>query len=87
MVVTNNRETSRFEAHEGDQVAFLEYQRRDNSIVFVHTFVPDSLRGRGIAGELARAGLESARAEGLAIVAQCPVVREYLRKHPRVVEP
>lgn len=80
MVVTQNPDANRFEVHEGNEVAVLDYQRRDNTIVFVHTFVPESLRGRGIATELARAGVEAARKEGLAIVAQCPVVREYLRQ-------
>ena len=81
MVVIDNPDANRFEVHEEGEIAVLDYERRGRTIVFTHTLVPESLRGRGIATELARAGLESARKEGLAIVAQCPVVREYLRKH------
>ena len=35
---------------------------------------------------LARAGLDSARKEGLTIVAQCPLVSEYLRRHPGIAD-
>ena len=82
LVVRDHPEASRFEAVIGGQVAFLQYERRPDAFVFLHTEVPESLRGRGIASLLAKAGLQSARAEGLPIVVRCPFVRAYVRKHP-----
>lgn len=81
LAVRDNREASRFEAVSDGQVAFLQYERRPDAFVFLHAEVPESLRGRGIANQLAKVGLQSARAEGLPIVVRCPFVRAYLQKH------
>ena len=77
-VVHNNEVLRRFEA----DGAFLEYRLSAGTITLVHTEVPPQLRGRGVAGELAKAALEFGRREGLQIVVRCPFVREYLRRHP-----
>ncbi len=78
--VRDNREASRFEIATDAGVAFLNYVRKPDSMVFVHTEVPKALRGRGLAHALAAAGLDTARREGLRIVAQCPFVRKYLEE-------
>jgi predicted GNAT family acetyltransferase len=49
--------------------------------VLAHTEVPESLRGKGVGGALAKAGLAFARAQGLPVVVRCPFVRAYLQKH------
>ena len=79
--VRDNREASRFEATIDGQIGFLEYERQPNAFVFMHTEVPESLRGHGVANRLAKVGLDTARAEHLPVVARCPFVRAYLRKH------
>ena len=81
VTVRDHPEANRFEAVVNGQIAVLEYERRPDKFVFLHTEVPESLRGQGIASQLAKAGLETARAEGLPIEARCPFVRAYLRKH------
>jgi uncharacterized protein len=81
-VVRDRPEASRFEAVRDGQIAFLQYERRPDAFVVLHTEVPEPLRGRGIASRLAEVVLQSARAEGLPIVLRCPFVRAYLRKHP-----
>ena len=80
--VRDNREASRFEIAADAEIAFLDYVRKPDSIVFVHTEVPTALRGKGLAHLLAAAGLETARRDGLSIVAKCPFVRKYLKQHP-----
>jgi len=80
--VRDNREASRFELVTDQGIATLDYVRTPGSMVFVHTEVPIALRGRGVANVLAASALEAARREGVRIVAQCPVVRKYLQKHP-----
>jgi predicted GNAT family acetyltransferase len=54
--------------------------------VLVHTGVPEEIGGRGIAGQLVRAALERARAEGLTLVPLCPYASRWLRDHPDEVD-
>ena len=82
VAVQDDRAAGRFELHVDGQVAFLTYRRSGGNISLDHTEVPESLRGRGIADRLARAALESARSEGLAVVPVCPFVKAYIRRHP-----
>ena len=80
--IRDNRAASRFELVTDGEVAFLNYARKADAVVFVHTEVPPSLRGRHIGDALVKAGLEAARAEGLRVVPACPFVKAYLPKHP-----
>jgi predicted GNAT family acetyltransferase len=82
--VRDNVAANRFELREGDELAFLTYERKPDAMVFVHTEVPPRLRGRHVGESLVRTGLAAARSEGLRIVAVCPFVRAYLAKHPGV---
>lgn len=50
--------------------------------VFFHTEVDEEYGGRGLAARLATAALDDTVAEGLTIVAWCPYIRAFLRKHP-----
>jgi uncharacterized protein len=79
--VRDNRAAHRFELDVNGQVAVLVYERRADELVLVHTEVPPSLRGRGLADRLVREALEAARAEGRRVVPVCPFVRAYLRRH------
>src|SRR5262249_47687869 len=79
--VTDNRALSRFELPVDGQTAFLSYERTAGSIRLLHTEVPEAFRGRGFGETLVKAVVEGARAEGVRIVAVCPFVRAYLRKH------
>ena len=81
-VVVDNREASRFELAVDGQTAVLAYERTPASLVLVHTEVPPSLRGHHLGDRLAQAALDAGHAEGLQIVAVCPFVKEYMRKHP-----
>ena len=80
--VSDNAAANRFELAIGDQVAFLTYERTPDALTFLHTEVPESLRGRHLGDALVKAGLDAARREGLRVVVECPFVRAYLRKHP-----
>jgi predicted GNAT family acetyltransferase len=80
--VIDNVGAQRFEARIGDEVAVAAYERGDGVITFTHTEVPHSMEGKGIASALARAALDRARAEGLAVVPQCPFMATYIRRHP-----
>jgi len=63
-------------------VAELAYQRRGSHVALVHRFVPEQLRRRGVAGQLVRAAIERAAAEGLTVEPSCPYVRWWLEDNP-----
>jgi len=80
--VVDNRIAKRFELTVEGQTAVLNYERTPKSLVLVHTEVPVALRGRHFADLLAKAAIDQAHAEGLQIVAVCPFVKAYMRRHP-----
>jgi len=89
--VEDNTTKHRYEVHAEGQVAVLEYRRQDERILLIHTEVPPALGGHGIAGMLARAALDAARANGVEVVPLCTYVAAYIRRHheylPLVAEP
>lgn len=80
--VVREEAEERFAIHTGGEPAFLTYSLTDGSLYLLHTEVPEALEGRGLGSELVRAALEHARAEGMTVVALCPFVGAYLRRHP-----
>jgi predicted GNAT family acetyltransferase len=81
--IRNDPKKQRFSIDVGEnEVAVLDYTRSDGVIVLTHTGVPSAFEHHGIAGQLARAALEYAKAEGLKVVPRCSFVRAYLQKHP-----
>jgi hypothetical protein len=83
MGVTDNRALSRFELDVDGQTAFLVYERPPGALRLIHTEVPEALRGRHLGDVLVKAALDAGRMERLRIVAVCPFVTAYLRKHPQ----
>ena len=80
--VTNNKKESRFETTIGDSVAVAAYELEPGVITFTHTSVPPELSGRGIANELARAGLDHARSQNLKVVPACSFIAKYIERNP-----
>jgi predicted GNAT family acetyltransferase len=81
-VVRDNRTERQFELEQDGQVAFLAYDRDDERVMLMHTEVPPPLRGKGVGGALVKGALEQIRRDGLRVVAVCPFVRAYMKKHP-----
>ena len=79
--VIDNPEAHRFELTVAGETAVLNYERTEKSIILVHTEVPPALRGRHLADALAKAAIDRGHADGLQVVAVCPFVKAYLRKH------
>ena len=83
--ISDNREKHRFEADLGDgSFAIAEYTLPAGKIMFTHTEVPPGHEGKGIASELIRHALDSARERGLKVIPICPFVAAYMRKHSEV---
>lgn len=80
-------ERSRFEVSvDGAQAGFAEYAIRSGRMVLPHTVVDGSYRGQGLAGELARVALDSARARDLRVVPECSYIADYITKHPEYAD-
>ena len=84
--VMHDQSFHRFRVETESGTALLTYRLEGNTIYFVHTDVPVALEGQGIGGQLAKAGLEYARENGLRIVARCPFVAGYLKRHPEYAD-
>jgi len=82
LVVENNEKARQFQVRVEGHLARILYAYSNGSIILVHTEVPPTLEGRGIAGNLARAALEYAREHKLTVIPRCPFVADYIRKHP-----
>jgi predicted GNAT family acetyltransferase len=80
--VVVDAERSRFESVVDGHTAFIDFRRDGDTIVLIHTEVPDELEGHGVGSALVRGALEHIRAERLALVPQCPFVRSYIERHP-----
>ncbi|MEV6211599.1 GNAT family N-acetyltransferase [Kitasatospora sp. NPDC051914] len=81
--VTDNQELSRFEIFDDEELAgFAEYHRYEAELAFIHTEVDPKFGGRGLGGKLARAALDAAREQGLAVLPYCPFIRGWITKHP-----
>ena len=83
VIVSDNPAQQRFETTIDGHTAFLTYERTQDALTLIHTEVPDRLRGRHIGEALTEAALGAGRSAGLRIVAVCPFVRAYMRKHRR----
>ena len=81
-LATDNRTRNRFELSVNGETAFLLYERTNDALTLIHTEVPAALRGRHVGEALVETALDTARAAGLRIVAICPFVKAYMRKHP-----
>ncbi|MDT5004714.1 MAG: uncharacterized protein QOJ24_1890 [Mycobacterium sp.] len=68
-------------AVEGNRVGKAEFLDRNGRRVFTHTEVDKNYEGRGLATILIAESLQETRDAGMRIVAQCPMVAAYVKKH------
>ena len=80
--IYNNEKEQRFELETEGEKAFLEYRYLRNNIALMHTFVPESLNGKGLASELAKYALEWVKIHSKKAKVYCPFVAAYLKRHP-----
>jgi predicted GNAT family acetyltransferase len=82
--IVNNAELMHFEIHEGNEIAFLEYRFYKNDIAFMHTEVPKSMEGKGVASALAVYAFKFAKEHQKPVMVYCPFVASYLKRHPEL---
>ncbi|EWC40133.1 GNAT family N-acetyltransferase [Pseudomonas stutzeri] len=72
----------RFEAEVDGHCAYLAYMDLGKQTLDMYrTFVPDALRGRGIAAVLAQHALEYAEREGYQVIPSCSYVERYIERN------
>lgn len=81
--VSDQPDHGRFEATVDGEHAGYAYYRRENGVVtFTHTEVEDAYGGQGVGSRLVAGALDTVRAAGEAVRAECPFVRKYIERHP-----
>ncbi len=82
MTIHHNTANKEFNAGPADQQAELAYSLPAAGVIdFVHTFVPESQRGQGLADALAKAGLAYARQQHLRVRTSCEYMASYVQQH------
>src|SRR5581483_1229628 len=81
MDVTHQLDAQEFSTEVEGYRAELQYRLRDGVMTIVHTGVPDEIGGRGVAAELTRVALETARANGWKVVPACAYAEAFIRRH------
>lgn len=81
--ITHNENQQRFECTEEQLLCVLDYQLQAAVMVIVHTGVPPALEGRGIAADLTRTALDTARERGWRVRPVCSYAAAYINKHPQ----
>jgi uncharacterized protein len=85
MEVVDRPDLDRFELVADGYLAELTYAVRGDSLVLIHTGVPDQLGGRGVGGRLVQAAIARAGRDGLDVVPLCPFAREWIDHHPEAL--
>jgi uncharacterized protein len=84
--VTHNEPAHRFEVHVDGETASLVYRREGDTIILIHTRVPNGIGRHGIGSELVRTGLEYAKSQGLKVILLCPFAAAYVQSHPEYLD-
>lgn len=86
-VVRNNPDEHRYEVRVDGQLAgFAQYRDRPGLLAFIHTEVDPAFEGKGVGSALAKAALDDARTQAVAVLPFCPFINEYIRRHPQYTD-
>lgn len=67
---------------DGTLLAEITFPTEDGVAVINHTFVHESLRGQGVAGQLMREAVSAIRQAGLKLKPVCSYAVGWMEKHP-----
>ncbi|MER3546561.1 MAG: GNAT family N-acetyltransferase [Rhodanobacteraceae bacterium] len=81
MEVRHDSAAHRFSVEVEGHTGTIDYELRDGVMTVTHTRVPEAIGGRGVAAELTRTALDTARANGWKVIPQCPYTAAYMRRH------
>jgi predicted GNAT family acetyltransferase len=68
----------------GKVIAEITFPVKDEIATIDHTYVDDSLRGQGIAGQLIQMVIDKIMADGHKLAATCSYATVWLQRHPEI---
>ena len=71
---------------DGERAGKAEYRIHEGRVVFTHTEVDDAFSGRGLGSRLAKFALENVRRKDMKIVAWCPFIAAYVKRHEEYLD-
>jgi predicted GNAT family acetyltransferase len=81
--VKHHSQNQEFTLSQAAGAAELAYSLPAAGIIdFTHTYVDEALRGKGLAEELAKAGLAFAREQNLRVRTSCEFMQGFVERHP-----
>ncbi|WP_017525182.1 GNAT family N-acetyltransferase [Pusillimonas noertemannii] len=80
--IEHNEARQRFECTEEGFLCVLDYQLSGTVMTITHTGVPQAVGGRGIAADLTRHALDTARSRGWKLRPVCSYAAAYIKRHP-----
>jgi predicted GNAT family acetyltransferase len=83
--IRHDSENSRFETRRDGCTAEVEYRLKDGELDIIHTYVPKSIEGQGIAAALVKAAYDYALANDLKPCATCAYAVVWLKRHPSYI--
>jgi len=87
IVVTDNQEQERFEAHvDGELAGYAQYKQRPDGIALTHFETLPAYGGRGVASTLAREAIARVRDSDAQVIPLCEFAVSYIREHPEYVD-
>ncbi|SRX54092.1 GNAT family N-acetyltransferase [Aequorivita sp. CIP111184] len=79
--IEDNKSKNQFETHVEGKVAIIAYEKDGNTLKLIHTEVPESLEGKGIASQMLKKVLTTISDSGYKVDPVCPFVKSYIEKH------
>ncbi len=80
--IDHDSSAQRFSTRVNGHDAVLEYTLSGSVMTITHTRVPQPIAGRGIAAELMRCALSTAKTAGWTVHPACSYAAAYMRRHP-----
>lgn len=81
LTIRHDRQNHQFETVLNGHRAYLAYMDLGKQTLDIYrTFVPDALRGQGIAAALTREALDFAEREGYEVIPSCSYVERYMEE-------
>ena len=84
--VQHDEKERKFYADVDGQEAVIEYAKMGDVYDLAHTYVPEELRGQGIAEKLTQGTLDEIQHQGARFLPSCPYIQAFVKKHPEYQE-
>ena len=82
LTLVNNEDGQSFELMVDSRRAFIDYKKRGETYLLVHTEVPEEMQGKGIAAALVEKTFNYLAEHNLKMIPYCAYIQAYVKKHP-----